>query len=417
MARVLTPQDAHTIVNALVRQITGQNAITATDTSSFVSTGEFLLSQGMENVFNALSILLNRTLIASRPYDAKLTLIQAENESAYASRMRKISFYAQDSDPAGNFNTDLFTNFASGYTAGDNSGASTKSQYEQHPPIPLEMNFGGVSVWQDCYTLYEDAVKFAFTSEAEFNKFVSGYIQEKQNDYQSQKEAWNRLAILNHIAGRYQYSTESPARMNSIINLTSAFNTRYGTSYTSAQLRTTYFKEFMEFFTAVFRQVTKFMTERKAEYHWSPTKTINGVTYDILRHTPYADQRVLVFAPFFYEAKAEVFPEIFHPSYLELGAKYEEVTFWQNPNDRAKVQVKPAITNTSGVQIAGTAQTIPYVLAVIFDKDALMTSYNLESVRVSPLESRKGYRNVWSNIAKNTCDDPTEQSVIMIMAD
>ena len=130
MARTLTPQDAHVLMNLLVKQITGQSNITVTDTSSFVSAGELVLASGMENVFNALNILLNRTIIAARPYSAKLNMIQAENESAYASRARKISFYSKDALPSGAFNTDLYTNFAEGYTAGDNSAASTKSQWE-----------------------------------------------------------------------------------------------------------------------------------------------------------------------------------------------------------------------------------------------------------------------------------------------
>lgn len=418
MARVLTPVDAHTIVNAMVKQITGQQAITATDASSFVSTGEFLMSQGMENVFNALSILLNRTIIASRPYTSKLNMIQAENESAYASRVRKISYYSKFADPAGNFNTDLYTNFADGYTAGDNSGASTKSQWEQHPPIPLEMNFGGVSVWQDCITMYEDAVKYAFTSDVEFARFVSGYLQEHANDMEQQKEAWNRMAILQLIASRYEYSNESTPRMNSVINLTSEFNTRFGTSYTSAQLRSTYLADFLKFFVATFKNVSRYMTERKAGvYHWSPTKTIGGENYEILRHTPYSAQRVILYAPLYTEAEAMVLPEIFRPEYLDINTQFEEVTYWQSIDSRAEINFKPAITNTSGVQVAGTAQNIPYVVGMIFDKDALMTSYNLESVRVSPLEARKGFRNIWNNVAKNITNDATEQAVIFIMED
>ena len=100
MARVLTPQDAYSIMNLLVAQATGQDTQSVVDSSSFVSAGETVLATGMENVINSLSIVLNRTLIASRPYNAKLALIQSENDSVYSTRMRKISFYSRMALPS-----------------------------------------------------------------------------------------------------------------------------------------------------------------------------------------------------------------------------------------------------------------------------------------------------------------------------
>ncbi|MBQ8034768.1 MAG: hypothetical protein IJ267_06520, partial [Bacteroidales bacterium] len=70
MARILTPQDAHEIMNALVQQATGQSALAVTDTSSFVSAGESVMATGVENTLNALSLVLLRNMIAVRPYQA-----------------------------------------------------------------------------------------------------------------------------------------------------------------------------------------------------------------------------------------------------------------------------------------------------------------------------------------------------------
>ena len=45
------------------------------------------------------------------------------------------------------------------------------------------------------------------------------------------------------------------------------------------------------------------MEERKSLYHYNPVKTIDGVEHKyILRHTPKADQRALLYEPFFIEA-------------------------------------------------------------------------------------------------------------------
>lgn len=417
MARDITPRDCHVLINSLVRQLTGQQAITATDTSTFVSAGELVMSQGMENVYNALTALLTRTIIASRPYEAKLNIVQAENDSAYASRVRKISYYAQDAVSSGAFNTQLYTNFAQGYTSGNNSGASTNSQWEQHLAMPLEMNFAGVSTWQDCITIPEDAVKFAFQNETEFARFVSGFINEHENDIQSQKEAWNRIAILNKIGAVLDMGYGA-------VNLTSLFNTTFNITpaYTTQDLLTTHFDEFLKFFAATFKKVSRMLTHRSNDFHWSVTKTVSGVTYDILRHTPYSAQRVIMYEPLFIDAKANVYSEIFHPDYLELGAEYEGVDYWQDFTGGMEINIVPAITDddptnpTYGTQIAGSAVNTK-IVGMIFDKDALMTSYNLESVRTTPVEARKGYRNTWLTVAKNTICDPTENCVVFYMAD
>ena len=422
MARTITPQDAHLIMNELVREATGIDAVASTDISSFVSAGETVLATGMENVMNALNIVLNRTLVAARPYSAKFRLVQALDTGIYSNRLRKISYFAQYALPDGSHNTDLFTNLAPGFTAGENissgTAQSTKSQWEQHPAMPLEMNFAGSSVWQDCITLYDDQVQIAFRGPEEFARFVAGFMTEHGNDIESQKEAWNRMAVLNKIASCYYYDQAQDTE-GQVINLTSEFNTRFGTQYTSAQLRSTYLKEFLAFFVAEFKKVSQFMTERSASRHINFKKTIDGVDYAILRHTPYNRQRVYLYSPLFTEAEALVLPEIFRPNYLDIDTQYEGVTYWQGQSDRSEINVKPAVYDTAtGVQIpAANAVNLEYVVGAIMDEDALMTNFQLERADTTPLEARKHYRNTWNTFMKNIIDDPSENCVIFIMAD
>ena len=423
MARVITPQDAHVIMNELVQQATGMANIAEADISDFVSAGELVLSTGMENVFNALSIVLNRTLVAARPYNAKLKLIQSLDTGAWSNRLRKISFFSQYALPDGYHNTDLYTNLAAGFTNGQNPDSnadpqSTKSMWEQHPPMPFEMNFAGTSVWQDCITLYEDQIKAAFRSAEDFAKFVNGYLTEHANDIESQKEAWRRMALLNKIGSTYYYDSAS-ASTGSVINLTKAYNDRFGTSYTSAQLRSTYLKDFLAFFVATFKNVSRFMTERTADRHINFKKTVGGVDYAILRHTPYDRQRVFLYSPLFTEAEALVLPAIFNPEYLDINTQYEEVTYWQGINSRAEVNVTPAVIDLSTGEQTATDDPIeiPYVVGMIMDADALMTNFQLEVAHTSPLEARKGYRNTWLSIARNIMDDPSEQVVLFTMED
>ena len=420
MARTLTPKDGYQLINELVRQATGQAANAVVDASTFVSAGETLLATQRENVLNALSIVLGRTFAAVRPYRARLISLNAINSGVYTNRFRKISYYTKDALPSGYFNTDLNTNFAEGYTAGDNGGTSTKSQYEQHPAMPVEFSFGGTTTFQDCITYYEDKLEAAFRDVESFNAFIEGILVIHGNLIEHQKESWNRMTLLSAVAAR-NYLEANSITKGCVINLTSEFNTFFGTTYTSAQLRSTYLKEFLEFMTAKIKETSDRFTEDGTDYHDPLTKTVGDVNYSILRHTPKDRQKLLLFGPLWRLAESIVMPEIFNDQYLKLDSQFEPVEFWQSNDsniNRSKVVFNGAYYDSvSGEQKATGTQTIDYLVGVLFDEDAIMTDVQLEKSMTSAPEARKGFRNTWNTYAFNAISDQTEKMTIFIMAD
>lgn len=419
MARRLQPKDCYALMNSLVEEAIGANAsITAIDTSSFVSAGESVLATGTENVLNSLAMVVGRRMVAVRPYNAPLRIINAIDTGLYSDRLLKDSFYSRWAQPSGAFNTDLFTNLAQGFTAGENVGGtppaaqSTKSQWEQNLPVPMEFNFAGRNTWQDCSTIPEIQLQQAFRDEASFSDFVTGYMMERANDLESQKEAYNRMTLLNYMAGLYDMSADMPG---SVVNLTAAFNTEFGTSYNASDLMGSHLKEFMEFFTARVKIDSDRMKDRTLNYHWSPAKQIDGVDYYLLRHTPKEKQKLILYAPLFAKAQSYVFPEIFNPQYLRIE-NYEGVSYWQSAaaGEQMKISVTPAIPDTSDPtqQKAGSAVALDNVVGVLFDEDALMVDYQLESALSTNVEARKRFRNIWYTFAKNSICDFTEKGIL-----
>ena len=414
MARVLTPKDAHALMNEIMKEACGVKAIAVVDSSSFVSAGETVLATGVEHTLNALSTVIGRTLMAVRPYNAKLKILNAINTNMYTNRLRKVSFYSKDSLDAGNLNTDLFSkNLYNGYDNGSNSGASTASMWVQDKPIALEVNFGGCSTWQECLTTYKYQLKNAFRSEGDFNAFISGIMTAKANDIEMRKEAFNRMLLLNAIGATYQ-STSSECK----VNLTEEFNAKFGTKYTSVQLRSTYLKEFMQFFVSRIKQDMRKLTLNSTLYHMSPSKTVDGTTYNkILRHTPIDKQRLMLYNPLFMDAESYVFPEIFNTKYLDIGKQYEGIDFWQSISTPEKVDVTPAITDSNGKCTKGTNVKLDFVVGLLYDVDALMIDYQLDDVSTTPEEARKHYRNTWWTFCRNAIYDPTENMILYYMAD
>lgn len=416
MAHLLTQRDGYALMTLLVHEALGQDSeIQKVDASNFVSAGEALLASGTENVTNALSLVLGRTFMAVRPYKAKFNIINAISTGAYSHRLRKISFYTRDPKPAGDWNTDLFTNLADGFTNGQNvadgDAQSTKSMWEQNQPVALEMNFSGSTVWEDSTTVYEDQLKQAFNSVDSFNTFVAGIMTEKANDIESQKEAFSRMTFLNRIGMTYDMT----ANGTTAVNLTAAFNTKFGTSYTSAQLRSTYLTEFTKFLVSRIKTDSDMMTNRSVKHHWYPAK----VGHVLTRHTPKDKQRLALFTPLINDVQSYVFPSVFNEEYLKME-NYEGILYWQNEAVPAAVDVVPAIpdvTGLTGVQTAGDRVQLDYVVGALWDEDALMVDFQLERSNSTPLEARKNYRNIWWSFSKNAINDATENFILYYMAD
>lgn len=430
MSRALTPQDCYGIIRAIHAQLTGQTALAGVDASNFVSVGEEILAAGTENTLNALSLVLGRTFIATRPYNAKLDLFNVTNSGLFSNRMRKISYLSQWAQPSGAFNTQLYTNHAMTFDNGSNPAGtpptpqSLPTMWEQNQPVPIELNFAGRSVWDESITIYEDQLQAAFRDPEEFARFMSGVMVEKGNDIESEKEAFNRALLLNYLAGLYDMNVGLSNFM--AFDLATGYNNHFGTNHSRNTLLTTEYKNFLEFVIATIKQTSDFMTHRSAVGHWAISKTDSnsGLTYTLLRHTPKDRQKLMMYRPFWIDAEARVLPEIFNDQYLK-PENYEGVDYWQAfglnvPGAGPAINFTPAIPDVNGTpitQITGTQVQLDYVLGVLYDEDALMIDYQLDSSYSTPIEARKRYRNIWWHFAKNAINDFTENGVLFYIGD
>ena len=424
MPRRLNVTDGYALINAMSAEMFGQNGtIQAIDESSFASVGESILNSGIENVINTLSLVCSRDLVAIRPYAAKFRLINALDSGMFSNRIRKISYYAKNATPTGASNTDLYAeNLGMGFDNGVHYDSSTppvqqsvESMWLQSAPVVWQAWFGGAIEWQYPYTLYENALKSAFRSGQEWADFLNGFLVSAANDIETEKEAFSRLVVLNQIAGVADLTASMP---NSFRNLTTEFNTKFNTSYTTTQLQSTYLSEFLAFFVATVKTDSDMLENRSILYHWSPAKTVNGVSYVLPRQTKKADQRMLMISKFWNDAEALVLPQIFNPQYLSID-NFEKIDYWQNINDPTAISVTPAIPDvlSPGSQTTGTAVALGCVLGMLYDRDAMMVDFHLEDVASSPLEARKHYRTIWNTINKNPINDFTENCIVYYMAD
>lgn len=408
----LTPKEGYALMNLLVAEATGVNpTISVVDTSSFISAGETVMATGKENVLNSLSIVIARTMVMSESYEAKFRIINEESEELYEQRVRVLIPYDDKAIPEGSWNTDLYTNLANGYDNGSNSGNSVASMWEQHRKMFLELNFCGMVVWSYGLTIDEDALKVAFTSVNDFTAFVSAMMTEADNDLEQEKESFRRAVFLNRLG----QAINDEAAYGTAVNLTAAYNTKYGTAYTSEQLRTTYLKSFLEFMVSYIKNLSNMLTYRSKKYHNPYTKTVSGIEYNVITQTKKSQQKMVLYRPLIIDAEAMVMPEIFNDKYLKIE-NYEGIDWYQNIEAGAAIKVTPtAIVN--GQQTAGSTVDCPFVVGAIWDDRALRCGTFLDDVLSSPVEAKKKYRNLFWHIAKKSYSNDCFPFIALYMAD
>lgn len=425
--------ELYALMNATMAQLTGEDELKVIDTKTFMDAGRLAMEFKEDEIFNALGIVGARLYIATRPYRAALRLIDAIDADDFNQTVREISYYSTKALPSGAYNTDLYTNLASGFDNGENPSSgtpqSTKDQWEQHPVHPFEMYFMDSQVWQDCLTKYIKQLNIVFTSEDEFDRFWAGVLTEKSSDIEQRKESYNRLTLLSRmgLAMAMGESTSAIKGAMTAIDLTAAFNSEFNTNYSGNDLRTVYRKEFYEWLTAEIQILSDLMEDRTGYFFAAPKLTLGDGDHFILRHCPKSEQRMIMYDPFWKKAKSTVMPEIFNDKYLKQE-NFETVKFWQafsaDDAEKASANLKITIPGwlesmiTSGSTTADTVYTFnpDYIIGCIFDSRACKTIFQLEDARTTGIEARKNYLNTWFDFVKSNTCNPTHPFILLYMS-
>lgn len=419
MPRLLTPTDVYEFANAWQDEAIGKNATTqAVDMSSLMSVGEAIMASGMENTINSLYMLMGKLWVSARKYKGKAKIVQARNTGVYTHRFAKIYNYSQGAIASGYWNTDIKTNFAPGYTNGENGGASTKSMWEQNPAVTITFTFGGSNVLDfEAPTMYLDKLEAAFRSESEFREVINGIMVTFDSDMEQYRENFNRACLVGAMAQDVAMEDDRP---ESVVHMITEFNTEFGTNYTEAELKTTYSREFYTWLASKIEIVMDRMHERSLLFHYDPVKTVGGVDRHILSFTPNDKMKIAAYGPDFIKLEKLVLPETFQLNKLKINTdRFEKFNYWQNIENPDEINVKPAVIDTDSTsatylqQIDGTQQEFkPFIY--IFDEDRVLTDEQFKRALSSPVEARKGFYNIWHHWEFSFICTPQDNSCIFL---
>ena len=397
MANDLTFNQLSTILNSILVQANGTSNIVVTDTSSFVTAGQEALKAGYDTLSTAISQVLSKTIFSVRPYAAKFKGLEMSVQQ-YGNMMRKLSvidkaFEDDDSiDP----------------TAIVDGGSI--DPFTINKPLVQQENFYGREVYKKVLTIYDWQLDQAFTGPDQFASFIGMMMQNASDMLEQARENTKRMTIVNLIGAIIgNYSTDQQ------VQLVTEYNAYIGASpaltWADICASNSDYQRFMRFAYGRVATVASLLTERSGKFHVSMPGKI------IMRHTPYADQRLYMLAQERYSMEAQVLADAFHDNYLKY-ADVETVNFWQAINTPDEINVTPAYLETTGGNAGtiqkGTAVNQTGIFALLMDRDAAGVVQMNERARTA-YNPRGEYTNYFFSVCNQYFNSFTENAVVFTL--
>lgn len=389
------------VLNSIIKQATGQDALTPTNTAEFVSAGQTALALPRDAVMNAISGVIGRTIFAIRPYSAKFAGLEKTPER-WGAYMRKLSIADSDWDNHKGFAWPV--TYDASQNPPDGEGYSV-DQWTVKKPDVLQTNFFGQSVYQDHYSITEEQLETAFRGPEELGSFFSMVTTAMSNRLERAKDSTARGLVANMIGSLVHENNTSR-----VIHLLTEYNAETGLSLTA---QTVYqpdnFPAFTKWLYARIANLSDLMTEASEMY-----QTVVNSKH-IIRHTDVERQKIYLFSKMRHAFDARVLADTFHDSYLRF-ADVESVNFWQSIETPDRINVTPVYTGANGALVEpDESVTATNILGIMFDDDAAGYGYLDRRYYPTPLNAAGLYRNIWISARQKVFMDNTEKMIVLLL--
>lgn len=383
----LSVNQIYQLVNTITNDVTNGNVPAPVDTASFVAQATTALKTGYDPVLNAISQIMHKTIFSSRAYTPIFAGIRKTTEQ-WGNHVRKL----QALDMAYE-NNDSFP-------LADNTSLD---QYVINKPKVLQTNFYGETTYQKHMTIFGRQIDTAFSDAGELGRFFAMVMTNAQSQIAQAREELERETVAGFIAAK------SAADSANVISLVDAYNDATGSSLTTETVMLPdNFPDFARWTFAYIKTLAMDMRTRGYRYHMNLTNA------NIPRHTPLADLKMVMLAPFINNVDARVLSTTFNDKYLKYVEK-SDITFWQSPADPYTIKATPSYTGADGSVVTGEATTVENVVAVLFDTEAMGHTIVNDISRPSPYNARGDYYNQFWKWTDRYWNDLTENAVVLTL--
>lgn len=384
----LSVNQVYQIVNAIVNDVKGGNQTAPVDTAGFVAQATTALKTGYDPVIQSISQIMHKTIFSDRAYRPIFTGIR-KNTEQYGNHVRKLTPLDDD------FENNDFIPLTDGQAV---------DQYIIKKPKVLQTNYYGETTYQKHLTIFQNQLDTAFSDPSELGRFFGMVMTNAQSQIAQAREELERETVAGFIAAKQL------ADSGNVISLVSKYNADTGSSLTDETVMLpANFPDFARWTFAYIKTLAMDMRVRGYRYH------LNLTGKNIPRHTPAANLKMAMYAPFINAVDARVLSTTFNDEYLKYIEK-SEVTFWQAPATPGRISAIPSYTAADGtITTADSAVTVNNVVAVLYDEEAMGHTIVNERSIPTPFNARGEYYNQYWKWTDRYWNDLTENAVVLTL--
>lgn len=391
-ANVLTYNAIGTILNQIVTQATGKAVITPTNTSEFTAVAQTGLLAGYDNLMGAISQVLSKTIISTRPYSRHFQGLEAD-AIRYGNHVRKINYIDRDWDDGSRLP------LTTGVPVDD-----------QSPTIDdvLQTNFYGQNDYEIPWTLFSNQIDVAFQNADELGSFITGKLQNISDMTEQKHESMARMILANLIAGLL--SINSPYQ---VYHMVTDYNTYSG--YSPAKTLTDIrgdaaeYAKFTKWMYGRVAQISAMLTERAVIYHQNVTGK------EISRHTPYEKQNLYLLSSERFQMEASVLADVYHDNYLRM-ADTAILNFWQSISSPDTISITPTYMLSDGsLDTPASPVNQANVFGVITDVEAAGYTICNQRTTSAAYNGKGEFQNFWLKFTDRYWNDFTENAAVLLL--
>ena len=391
-ANVLTYNAIGTILNQIVTQATGKAVITPTNTSEFTAVAQTGLLAGYDNLMGAISQVLSKTIISTRPYSRHFQGLEAD-AIRYGNHVRKINYVDRD------------------WEDGSRLPLTTGVQVDDQSPTideVLQTNFYGQNDYEVPWTLFSNQIDVAFQNADELGSFITGKLQNISDMTEQKHESMARMILANLIAGLL--SINSPYQ---VYHMVSDYNTYSG--YSPAKTLTDIrgdaaeYAKFTKWMYGRVAQISAMLTERAVIYHQNVTGK------EISRHTPYEKQNLYLLSSERFQMEASVLADVYHDNYLRM-ADTAILNFWQSISSPDSISITPTYMLSDGsLDTPASSVNQANVFGVITDVEAAGYTICNQRTTSAAYNGKGEFQNFWLKFTDRYWNDFTENAAVLLL--
>lgn len=383
------------LTNSIIKEVLGEEAIAAENLANIVDIGTAVFNAGAFDAYvKSLINHIGKVIFVDRAYEGVAPSVLMDGWE-YGSVLEKISSEMP--------------------TAVENPSWNLVDgqSYDPHvfnQPTAEAKFFNKRTTFEIDRSITERQVKQSFSSAQQLNGFMSMLMNETQKALTVRMDELIMRTINNMVVetikNNYADTTNlGSASYNSAVNLLYLYNQQFGATLTAAKALTT--PEFIRF--AAYRIGL-----------YSDRLTRMSVLFNVggkQRFTPRSLQHTVFLSEFQRAADVYLQSDVYHDQFTML-AKGETVPFWQGPgldysfSNTSKITAFPS----SDAGSSAAAITVPGVLGVIFDRDALGVA-NFDRRVTTQYNAKAEFTNYFYKQDAGYFNDLNENFVVFFIAD